>query len=57
MTGKAIALDTPADSGLRERARPSFVLRFGTREISLKNRSDLEAAQPFIQMAYEQVGG
>ncbi|MDF3067649.1 MAG: hypothetical protein K0R38_3250 [Polyangiaceae bacterium] len=38
MTGKAIALDTPADSGLRERARPSFVLRFGTREIPLKNR-------------------
>lgn len=38
MKGKAIELDTPADSGLRERARPSFVLRFGAREIPLKNR-------------------
>lgn len=38
MTGKAIELDTPADSGLRERARASFVLRFGSREIALKNR-------------------
>lgn len=38
MTGKAIELDTPADSGLRERARPTFALRFGTRELPLKNR-------------------
>jgi hypothetical protein len=38
MKGKAIELDTPAGSGLRERARQSFALRFGTREIPLKNR-------------------
>jgi hypothetical protein len=38
MKGKAIELDTPADSGLRERARVSFALRFGTREIKLKTR-------------------
>jgi pSer/pThr/pTyr-binding forkhead associated (FHA) protein len=38
MTEKAIELDTPADSGLRERARPGFALRFGAREILLKNR-------------------
>jgi hypothetical protein len=38
MNGKALELDTPADSGLRERARPSFALRFGTREIKLKAR-------------------
>lgn len=38
MKGKAIELDTPADSGLRERARPSFLLRLGTREFPLKNR-------------------
>ncbi len=38
MKGKAIELDTPADSGLRERARQSFALRFGAREIPLKNR-------------------
>ncbi len=38
MNGKAIELDTPADSGLRERARAAFALRFGTREIKLKSR-------------------
>ena len=38
MNGKALELDTPADSGLRERARPAFALRFGTREIKLKSR-------------------
>ncbi|HVY27541.1 MAG TPA: FHA domain-containing protein [Polyangiaceae bacterium] len=38
MTGKALDLDTPADSGLRERARPAYALRFGTREIRLKSR-------------------
>ena len=38
MNGKALELDTPADSGLRERARPLFALRFGTREIKLKSR-------------------
>jgi pSer/pThr/pTyr-binding forkhead associated (FHA) protein len=38
MTGKALELDTPADSGLRERARPSYALRFGTREFKLKGR-------------------
>ena len=38
MNGKALELDTPADSGLRERARPVFALRFGTREIKLKSR-------------------
>jgi hypothetical protein len=38
MNGKALELDTPADSGLRERARPAFALRFGTREIKLKTR-------------------
>jgi hypothetical protein len=36
--GKALDLDTPADSGLRERARPTYALRFGTRELKLKNR-------------------
>jgi pSer/pThr/pTyr-binding forkhead associated (FHA) protein len=38
MNGKALELDTPADSGLRERARRAFALRFGTREIKLKTR-------------------
>jgi FHA domain len=38
MNGKALELDTPADSGLRERARPAFALRFGAREIKLKSR-------------------
>ena len=38
MKGKALQLETPADSGLRERARPSFALRFGTRELKLKGR-------------------
>jgi pSer/pThr/pTyr-binding forkhead associated (FHA) protein len=38
MTGKALDLGTPADSGLRERARARFVLRLGTREYQLKNR-------------------
>jgi hypothetical protein len=38
MNGKALGLDTRADSGLRERARPSYALRFGTREIKLKTR-------------------
>src|SRR5687768_11408772 len=38
MNGKALELDTPADSGLRERARPTYALRFGTREFKLKNR-------------------
>jgi pSer/pThr/pTyr-binding forkhead associated (FHA) protein len=38
MNGKALELDTPADSGLRERARPAFALRFGAREIRLKSR-------------------
>jgi hypothetical protein len=38
MNGKALDVDTPADSGLRARARPSFALRFGTREIKLKSR-------------------
>lgn len=38
MNGKALELATPADSGLRERARPAFALRFGTREIKLKSR-------------------
>lgn len=38
MKGKAIELDTPTGSGLRERARKSFALRFGTREIKLKTR-------------------
>lgn len=38
MSEKALELATPADSGLRERARPSFALRFGTREIRLKSR-------------------
>jgi pSer/pThr/pTyr-binding forkhead associated (FHA) protein len=38
MNGKALELDTPADSGLRERARRSFALRFGAREIKLKSR-------------------
>ena len=38
MSGKALELVTLADSGLRERTRPLFALRFGTREIRLKNR-------------------
>lgn len=39
MNSKALELDTPADSGLRERApRPTYALRFGTREIKLKAR-------------------
>lgn len=38
MTGKALELDTAADSGLRERAQASFSLRLGTREYKLKNR-------------------
>src|SRR3954467_15764128 len=39
MNGKALELDTPADSGLRERAeRPAYALRFGAREIKLKSR-------------------
>jgi hypothetical protein len=38
MSGKALELATPADSGLRERTRPSYALRFGTREIKLKSR-------------------
>src|SRR4051812_10413502 len=38
MNGKALELATPAGSGLRERARPAFALRFGTREIKLKSR-------------------
>jgi pSer/pThr/pTyr-binding forkhead associated (FHA) protein len=38
MNGKALELDTPADSGLRERTRPSFALRLGTREYKLKSR-------------------
>lgn len=38
MTGKALELDTPADSGLRERARANYALRLGTREYKLKNR-------------------
>jgi pSer/pThr/pTyr-binding forkhead associated (FHA) protein len=38
MKGKAIELDTPAGSGLRERASPSFALRFGAREIPLETR-------------------
>jgi hypothetical protein len=36
--GKALELDTPADSGLRQSARASYALRFGTRELKLKNR-------------------
>jgi pSer/pThr/pTyr-binding forkhead associated (FHA) protein len=36
--GKALELDTPADSGLRERAQRSFALRLGTREYKLKSR-------------------
>jgi hypothetical protein len=38
MKGKALELDSAADSGFRERARPSFALRFGTRELKLKSR-------------------
>jgi pSer/pThr/pTyr-binding forkhead associated (FHA) protein len=38
MNGKALELDTPADSGLRERTRPSYALRLGTREYKLKGR-------------------
>lgn len=38
MTGKALELDTPADSGLRERARQPYALRLGTREYRLKSR-------------------
>jgi hypothetical protein len=38
MNGKARELETPAGSGLRERSRPAFALRFGTREIKLKSR-------------------
>jgi hypothetical protein len=38
MTGKALELDTPADSGLRERTRRAYALRFGTRELKLKSR-------------------
>lgn len=38
MNGKALELDTPADSGLRERTRPSYVLRLGMREYKLKGR-------------------
>ena len=38
MNGKALELDTPADSGLRERARRAFALRLGTREYKLKGR-------------------
>jgi predicted transport protein len=29
----------------------------GDLEISIKSQSDLEAAKPFVQQAYEQVGG
>jgi predicted transport protein len=29
----------------------------GDLEVSLKDRADFESAKPFIQMAYEQVGG
>ena len=35
---KALELDTPADSGLRERAQRAFALRLGTREFKLKTR-------------------
>jgi hypothetical protein len=38
MNGKALELDTPADSGPRERPRSSFALRLGTREYKLKSR-------------------
>jgi hypothetical protein len=38
MNGKALELDTPADSGLRERAPRAFALRLGTREFKLKTR-------------------
>jgi hypothetical protein len=38
MKGKPLMVATPADSGLRARAAPSFALRFGTREIKLKTR-------------------
>jgi hypothetical protein len=38
MKGKPLKLETPADSGLRERASRSYTLRFGTREIRLKTR-------------------
>lgn len=38
MNGKALELDTPADSGLRERTRPNYALRLGTREYKLKGR-------------------
>lgn len=38
MSGKALELDTPADSGLRERARPAYALRLGKREYRLQAR-------------------
>ena len=38
MNSKALELETPSDSGLRERVRPQFALRFGTREIKLRRR-------------------
>lgn len=46
MTGKALELDTPADSGLRERARRSYALRFGTREYRLKSRLTTAGRSP-----------
>ncbi len=38
MNEKALELETPADSGLRERLRASYALRLGTREYKLKGR-------------------
>ena len=38
MNGKALELDTPADSGLRERAHATYALRLGMREYKLESR-------------------
>lgn len=38
MKGKALERDTPADSGLRHRAPPCFLLRAGARDFRIKSR-------------------
>lgn len=38
MNGKALELDTPADSGLRERSQPYFALRFGGHDYPVTSR-------------------
>ena len=55
-----LKLDPKATRGPKDISRDvSNVGHYGTGdlEVSIENTSDFEAAKPFIQMAYEQVGG